>query len=208
MLTTREASLDHQFRLLRHQGMSVSDSERHSSAEVLFEEYAVLGYNYRMTDIQAAIGREQLKRLPAMIARRRELAARYHDLLRPLAPDVTIPTESPWARTNWQSYAVRLDARLDSRVVMQFMLDAGVATRRGVMNAHCERAYPEGTWSVSGTLAHSEDAQRSALVIPLFHQLTEREQDQVVQVLADAVCQARIADASPAAAELPQPAVE
>src|SRR4030095_16573522 len=77
MLTTSSADLDRTFRLLRQHGMSVPDAVRHSSDQVIFEQYPIAGYNYRMTDIQAAIGREQLKRLPAIIARRRELAARY-----------------------------------------------------------------------------------------------------------------------------------
>ena len=53
--------LDRQFRLLRQHGMSVSDTVRHEASEVTFEEYPVVGFNYRMTDIQGAIGREQVK---------------------------------------------------------------------------------------------------------------------------------------------------
>src|SRR6185295_9018861 len=74
MLTTSNAKLDRSFRLLRQHGMSVPDAVRHSSPRVIFERYPVVGFNYRMTDIQAAIGREQLKRLPEIVARRRELA--------------------------------------------------------------------------------------------------------------------------------------
>ena len=108
MLTTRDADLDAQFRLLRQHGMSVPDTVRHASSEVIFEEYPVVGFNYRMTDIQAAIGREQLKRLPALVARRRELAARVSDRRCGAVPGVAPTPEPEWARTNWQSYAVRL----------------------------------------------------------------------------------------------------
>jgi len=77
MLTTRHADWNAKFKLLRQHGMSVPDTVRHGSAQVIFETHPVLGYNYRMTDIQAAVGREQLKRLPGIVARRRELADRY-----------------------------------------------------------------------------------------------------------------------------------
>ena len=183
MLTTRSTDLDRAFRLLRQHGMSVPDAVRHSSTKVVFEEYPVAGYNYRMTDIQAAIGREQLKRLPAIIARRRELAARYQARLQSI-DGVVAPREPQWGRSNWQSYAVRIGAWVDQRTFMQRMLDAGIATRRGVMNAHRERAYPAGTWRSPGGLSQSEEAQDTTVILPLFHQLTEEDQDRVIDTIA------------------------
>ena len=182
MLTTRSADLDRAFRLLRQHGMSVPDAVRHSSNQVIFEEYPVTGYNYRMTDIQAAIGREQLKRLPAIVARRRELAARYAAGLGSV-DELVVPREPCWARSNWQSYAVRIGAWIDQRRFMQRMLDAGIATRRGVMNAHRERAYPAATWRAAGSLTQSEEAQDTTVILPLFHQLTEEDQDRVVDAI-------------------------
>jgi dTDP-4-amino-4,6-dideoxygalactose transaminase len=184
MLTTADPDLDRKFRLLRQHGMSVSDTVRHSSSTVIQEEYPVLGYNYRMTDIQAAIGREQLTRLSGIVSRRRALAERYHERLAHVA-GVSIPTEPEWARTNWQSYAVRVDAG-HRRQIMQRLLDAGISTRRGAMNAHREAAYPAGTWRAAGSLQESEAAQDAAIVLPLFHQLTEADQDRVVDELARA----------------------
>ena len=184
MLTTADPDLDRKFRLLRQHGMSVSDTVRHSSSTVIQEEYPVLGYNYRMTDIQAAIGREQLTRLPGIVSRRRALAERYRERLARVA-GVSIPIEPEWARTNWQSYAVRVDAG-HRRQIMQRMLDAGISTRRGVMNAHREAAYPAGTWRAAGSLQESEAAQDAAIVLPLFHQLTEADQERVVDEFARA----------------------
>jgi perosamine synthetase len=185
MLTTADPALDAQFRLLRQHGMSVPDTVRHASPRVVAEEYAVVGYNYRMTDIQAAIGREQLKRLPEMVARRRQLAARYSQLFSGMR-GVVIPREPDWARSNWQSYAVRLEAGLNQAAVMQAMLDEGVSTRRGVMNAHREHAYASAPWRTMGTLARSEQAHDTALILPLYHQMTEADQDRVVAALRDA----------------------
>ena len=184
MLTTADPDLDRKFRLLRQHGMSVSDTVRHSSSAVIQEEYPVLGYNYRMTDIQAAIGREQLTRLPGIVSRRRALAERYRERLARVA-GVSIPIEPEWARTNWQSYAVRVDPG-HRRQIMQRMLDAGISTRRGVMNAHREAAYPAGTWRAAGSLQESEAAQDAAIVLPLFHQLTEADQERVVDEFARA----------------------
>ncbi|MBM3820370.1 MAG: DegT/DnrJ/EryC1/StrS family aminotransferase [Acidimicrobiia bacterium] len=191
MLTTRRADLDARFRLLRHHGMTVSDTARHAATTLVAETYAEPAYNYRMTDIQAAVGREQLKRLPAMVERRRELAARYAALLHEVE-DVTAPCEPPWARTNWQSYAVRLAAGLDQRAVMQQMLDDGVATRRGVTTAHREPAYPPGTWRTTNAgLRRSELAQEATILLPLYHELTAAEQDRVVESLARACARSR-----------------
>jgi perosamine synthetase len=149
-----------------------------------------------MTDIQAAIGREQLKRLPETLERRRMLAERYAELLSSI-PGLGLPEEPHWARSNWQSYCVYLPDTSDQRRVMQAMLDAGVATRRGVMNAHREPAYDRKLWRCGddgcdcqpGTCArlrHSERAQDRSIVLPLFHQMTESDQDTVIAALREA----------------------
>lgn len=196
MLTTANPEFDRKFRLWRQHGMSVPDTVRHSSPEVVFESYPELGFNYRLTDIQAAIGREQLKRLPGAISLRREMASRYKQLLADI-PGLVLPVESEWARTNWQSYCVRLPETADQREVMQKMLDRGVATRRGIMCAHLEPAYTtSGTWrcAVSAckptadcpNLAESERAQRRGVILPLFSQMTSEQQDRVATALRDA----------------------
>jgi dTDP-4-amino-4,6-dideoxygalactose transaminase len=183
MLTTSDPALDAKFRLLRQHGMSVPDTVRHASAQVITECYPVVGFNYRMTDIQAAIGREQLKRLPGIVSRRRQLAGRYTAGFRD-ASRIAVPVEPDWARTNWQTYAVRVPASRQ-RAIMQQLLDAGISTRRGVMNAHREAAYPPGAWRAAGSLLRSEAAQDSAIALPLFHDLNEQDQDRVIGLLRD-----------------------
>jgi perosamine synthetase len=198
MMSTNNPEWHERFRLTRQHGMSIPDSVRHGSSEVILESYDELGYNYRMTDIQAAVGREQLTRLPEIIERRRYLASRYHESLADVHA-IKLPQEPEWARSNWQSYCVRLDDRIDQRRVMQFMLDAGIATRRAVMCAHREPAYAKEPWSCGegpgkcgcepGTcnrLRESELAQDHAVVLPLFHQMTEGDQDYVVANLRGA----------------------
>ena len=185
MITTRHDAWDQRFRLLRQHGMSVPDTVRHGSREVVFEHYEVLGFNYRMTDIQGAIGREQLKRLPEIIERRRMFGQRYHELL-PAINGLRLPHEPSWARSNWQSYCVRLPAGCDQRTVMQAMLDQGVATRRGVMCAHREKPCADQALVPPEGLAHSEAAQDRCIILPLYHQMTEADQDRVAAALKDA----------------------
>ena len=100
--------------------------------------------------------------------------------------DAVPPREPEWARTNWQTYAVRLETA-NQRQVMQRMLDDGVSTRRGVMNAHREGAYPAGTWRAPGPLTRSECAQDTAVALPLFHDMTLEDQDRVIGSLTRAV---------------------
>lgn len=191
MLATADPGLDARFRLLRQHGMSVPDTVRHVSPQVIFEEYPILGFNYRMTDIQAAVGREQLKRLPALVARRRELAGRYHELLAAV-PGLRRPHEPESVRSNWQTYSVVLPEPCDQRRVMQHMLDAGVPTRRGVMCAHREAAYPAGTWRAAGALTVSEWLQDHGLALPLFHDMSHAEQELVADALRRACAAAAV----------------
>jgi dTDP-4-amino-4,6-dideoxygalactose transaminase len=168
MLTTRHASWDAQFRLLRQHGMSVPDTVRHRSSLVMFESYPTVGFNYRMTDIQAAVGREQLKRLPSIVAERRAVAVAYGRELETGNPRP--PVESDGSISNWQSYCVRLPAHVEQRRVMQLLLDAGISTRRGVMCIHREAAYCDP--SRTATLTHSERAQDGCILLPLYPTMT------------------------------------
>ncbi len=183
MITTSNEEWDAKLRLLRQHGMTVPDSARHASERVLFESYSMVGYNSRMTDIQAAIGRAQLKRLPELIATRRRLAENYRKLLSQI-PQLTLAAEPDYARTNWQSYWVRLPDDADQRKVMQFMLDRGIATRRAIMNAHREPAYSsQGDYRAATTLIHSEQMQDHAIILPLFHEMTSEDQQRVADEL-------------------------
>ncbi|MDQ7024917.1 MAG: DegT/DnrJ/EryC1/StrS family aminotransferase [Anaerolineae bacterium] len=195
MITTNNPDIDEKCKLWRQHSMSVRDTERHNAKQIIFEEYTELGYNYRMTDIQAAVGREQLKRLPEIIERRRELADRYHELLGNIG-GLILPHEPQYARSNWQSYIVRLPDGFDQRTVMQQLLDVGISTRRAIMNSHREPAYEIEDWQCAGQrsscdcaprtcreLSHSEFIQDNAIAIPLYVPMSDDEQDRVVAAL-------------------------
>jgi perosamine synthetase len=184
MLTTANAKFDNAFRLLRQHGMSVPDTVRHASPQVVFEDYLAIGYNYRMTDIQAAIGRKQLGRLPELVSRRRVRAARYDELLGNIE-GLQLPLEPEWARSNWQSYCVRLPDRVNQMAVMQKLLDQGIATRRGIMCSHRELCYAEE--KPRHDLRQSELAQDHAILLPLYAQMTEEDQVTVADALRSAL---------------------
>jgi len=183
MIATNNTELDGKVRILRQHAMSVPDTVRHGASQVIFESYPILGYNYRMTDIQAAVGREQLKRLPEIVTLRRALADHYRELLRDI-PGLSLSHEPEWARSNWQSYCVRLPTQINQRTVMQAMLDAGIGTRRGIMCSHREEAYMD--LPLHHPLPESEAAQVHCILLPLYPQMTEEEQDRVAAALHQA----------------------
>lgn len=188
MVTTPSEEDEALLRRLRQHGMSVPDTARHSSRVVVREQYLEVGYNYRLTDIQAAIGLAQLERLPAILEARRARAAWYDELLadHPWIGTPPVPDDRTW---NVQTYTVRLDGfdaeRRDG--VMQAMLDEGIATRPGVMTAHREPAYQDQQVS----LPVSEAASDGSLALPLFSDMTERQAARVAECLVSASRTAR-----------------
>jgi perosamine synthetase len=180
MLTTANPDFDHEFRLRRQHGMSVPDTVRHGSQQVIFEDYLMVGFNYRMTDLQAAVGRKQLERLPDLVGRRRLLANLYEKLLGDIE-GLGLPVEPDWARSNWQSYCVRLPDRFSQKTVMQALLDQGIATRRGVMCSHREAPYSGD--KQRHDLRLSEDVQDHSILLPIYAQMREDDLLRVTDAL-------------------------
>ncbi|HET6840952.1 MAG TPA: DegT/DnrJ/EryC1/StrS family aminotransferase [Candidatus Angelobacter sp.] len=183
MITTDDANLADRLRALRQHAMTTSDLTRHSATQVTIESYDEVGYNYRMTDLQAAVGLEQLRRLDSMLERRRHLAARYTAGLRETGW-LTPPAEPVGVRHNFQSYMTRLapNAPTTRDDLMQVLLDLGISTRRGIMASHLEAPYINDNWS--RLLPETERATRETMILPLFHQMSEDEQDYILQCIA------------------------
>jgi perosamine synthetase len=199
MIVTRDEALATRLRLLRQHAMTVASTLRHESQRISFEAFVEPAYNFRMTDIQAALARPQLARLGESIAERRLLADRYRTELDP-HPVLAPPREPIWMRANFQSYPLRIrpGGRWSQVRIMQHLLDHDVASRRGVGNAHMEPAYRNLGWSCGPVpcdeqlhrqgrcrrLPHSEAARDEVVMIPLFHGMSAAEQDQVLAALA------------------------
>src|SRR5881296_1430201 len=184
VITTGDDALADRARKLRAHGMSVSDLERHKADRVIIEEYNELGFNYRMTDIQASIGLVQLSRLDELLRIRREKAKRYNEELREIK-GIEVPYVPPYASHTYQSYCLRLtkECRLDREELMTNLLRRGIATRRGVMASHLEKTYASRYGKVS--LPVTEEATRTTMLIPLYATMTDEEQSWVIDSLRE-----------------------
>jgi dTDP-4-amino-4,6-dideoxygalactose transaminase len=191
MLITPDGDIAARLRRLREHGMNASAAQRHASQQPVIESYLEVGFNYRMTDIQAAIGLVQLGKLDRLIARRRGLASRYHDLLSDI-PGLQTIRDPDHGATNYQAFWVLLpsDFPVTRNDLLRLLADAGISARRGIMATHLEPAYAD---QHCPPLPVTERMTADSVILPLFHEMTEDEQDLIVSVLR-------------AAAGLPQPA--
>jgi perosamine synthetase len=183
MIVTNDRALAERLRRLRHQGMSLSDFARHCTSPTTFEEYPEIGYNFRITDIQAAIGLTQLGRLDDLLARRRAVAERYQRSL--AGHPVFIPPHVPAELLpNWQSYqiALRPDSPVTRNVVMERLHAISIPTRRGVMASHLELPYR----ALGAVLPNTETIAATTLQLPMHPALSPVQQDRVLAAL-DAV---------------------
>ena len=175
MLVTPDRDVADRLRRLREHGMDCHAAARHASHQPVIEHYVEPGFNFRMTDIQAAVGLVQLGKLDQLVARRRVLAQRYQQLLAEV-PGVRTITDPAYGTTNYQSFWVLLpdDFPVSRDELLQQLADAGVSARRGIMAAHLEPAY-EGC--AHRPAPGTERLTARTLILPLFHELTEAEQD-------------------------------
>ncbi len=184
MIMTNDDALAARLRTLRQHGMSVSDLARHQADRVIEEEYPELGFNYRLSDIHAAIGVVQMRKLDAILAAIRERAERYNAEL-PGIRGIEVPHEPAYARHSYQSYMITLrkECPLSRQELMDRLLRRGIATRHGVMASHLERTYTSRHGKVS--LPVTEELARTAVVIPLYATMTEDEQGYVIDALRE-----------------------
>jgi perosamine synthetase len=183
MVTTNDGDAAERMRSLRAHAASVPTIVRHTATSVVLERYPELGYNYKLTDIQAAIGIVQMSRIDAIVNERRRLAHRYNGLLKANNHLVT-PIEPAGYRHVYQSYCVRLKSQKSQVDVMTALAAQGIATRR-ITAMHLEPFYRRLFPDLS--LPESERACSESLLLPLFVGLTDREQEEVVNALVGAV---------------------
>lgn len=174
MITTSRADFADRIRLLRQHGMSVNDRVRHLSDKVIMEDHLEVGYNYRMTDIQASVGIRQLEKLDMIVTERRKIAARYLDAFKDIAC-IRLPEEREGYFTNWQSFSIYLkpECPVERNALMQQLLDAGIASRRGIMTTHRETAYKKYCEGLE--LPVSEDLADRSIILPLYYPMNEED---------------------------------
>lgn len=179
MITTANEDLAGRIRRLRQHAMTVSDLARHSSKHVMTEHYDEVGYNYRMTDLQAAVGIVQLARMNELVQRRRLLAHRYTKEFSKISWLVP-PCEPENTASNYQSYMMRLTANspMTRDELMQHLLDRGISSRRGIMASHREK--PHWDPAVDNKLPKTKLITDTAIILPLFHEMTDEQQEHVI----------------------------
>lgn len=182
MITTSNKDYCFRLRRLRQHGMSVDDRIRHLLNKVVFENYTELGYNYRMTDIQAAVGIEQLGKINWMVSERRKIAKKYNEALKDIKC-VQLPIEKTGYRSNYQTYCIYLkkDAPVSRNDLMQRLLDKGISTRRGIMTAHREIAYRQYCRGLK--LPTSEDISDRSILLPLYVPMNSYQINSVIKNL-------------------------
>jgi len=147
------------------------------------ETYDEVGFNYRMTDLQAAVGLVQLGKLDAIIARRRLLAGRYQEAIAGIA-GLRAVADPAYGTGNYQSFWVEVgpDHPLDREGLLAALAGAGVSARRGIMVAHRQPPYRH----LPADLPVTERLTDRTVILPLYHQLDESDQDRVIDVLLSA----------------------
>jgi dTDP-4-amino-4,6-dideoxygalactose transaminase len=186
MLTTSREDYAARARMLREHAMSVSASERHLAVLPPAEVYNEIGFNYRMTDLQAALGIVQLGRLPEIVARRRRLAANYAKAFRGLP--LRMVADPEWGTGNFQSCWIEVlpDSAIGREGLLAALAEAEISARRGIMAAHRQPAY-RGRCAGGLPLPVTERLTDNTLILPVYHQLEEAEQDRVIDVICGAV---------------------
>jgi dTDP-4-amino-4,6-dideoxygalactose transaminase len=186
MLTSSNADWASRASHLREHAMSVSANDRHSSVLAPAEEYAEVGYNYRMTDMQAAVGIVQLGRLPIAVARRRENVALYTEALAGI-PGLRILGDPEWGTSNFQSFWVEVldEFPLDREGLLEHLAHDEISARRGIMAAHRQPAYRDADTGTAD-LANTERLTDNTLILPLYHQLEDSDRDRVIDSIRTA----------------------
>ena len=184
MVATSNKEYCDRLKLLRQHGMSINDRVRHESKTVIFEEHVEIGYNYRMTDIQASVGIKQLESLDWIIDERRKIAFFYTEKFKELV-NISLPSEIEDTFSNFQSYSIFLkpECPISRNELMEKMLEAGIATRRGIMTIHRELAYKD----LNGieTLSISEDTSDRSIILPLYVGIQNSELEYIVNVFKE-----------------------
>lgn len=191
MVLTNDPALYQKLQWLRSNGVTRDPDQLHGESHgPWYYEQVGLGYNYRMSDLQAALGLSQLQRLDAFVARRRALAERYDALLEGLP--LVRPYQAPWQASAWHLYVIKLS--LDAltwtrRQVFEALRAAGIGVNVHYIPVHTQPYYRQLGFAW-GDFPVAEAYYQRAITLPLYPELTDAQQDTVVQVLCDVLAQA------------------
>ncbi len=198
MVVTRNSDAVARLRSLRDHGATKSNLARHEGGGFLLPQFEELGFNYRMTDIQAAVGVEQMKKLPALLEKRRAWAAHYDRILADI-PWLRIPRTPPDCVHGYQSYVTRLvdpsTGRADTgnvgrltRVrekIMQELEAAGISCRQGTHAVHMLSFYRRRYGLRPEQFPNAWIADHTTLSLPLYPQMEREDVERVADCLKE-----------------------
>lgn len=182
MITTNDKRIAEKARLLRNHGMTISAHERNKKVKIKKEEYPLVGYNYRMTDLQGAIGLVQMEKLEYILNKRRAIARRYNSLLEKIEW-LERPHVPAYANPNYQSYIVRVKEggyKVRDHIISK-LIGFGISCKAGVQAIHMEKCYREKY--KGDRLINTERAFNSTILLPMHLELKEEEQNKIIQRL-------------------------
>lgn len=186
MVTTNDDRLAEYVSNLRNHGASVSEEQRHHGPKpYILPEFNMLGYNYRMTDLQAAVGIVQLKKLDLFIDERARWAKFYDENLAGI-DWIRTPLVGADYKHGWQSYVVYIDetkSPLTRNQIMEKLQDLGVSTRPGTHAPHMLNFYAEKYGIKPGDFPGARDCNDYSMSIPLFNKMTGEDYEYVVACL-------------------------
>lgn len=186
MVTTNDSALVEIMDQMRNHGASVSEEQRHRGPRpYLLPDFNLLGYNYRMTDLQGAVGIVQLSKLDKFIDERARWADFYHNALRDI-PWLRTPKADNACRHGWQAYVTYVDASKAPRPrndIMQYLMDAGIATRPGTHAVHMLGYYRDRFNLKPENFPGAQDCNDNTMAIPLHNRMTEEDYHYVVATL-------------------------
>jgi UDP-4-amino-4,6-dideoxy-N-acetyl-beta-L-altrosamine transaminase len=188
MAVTQSDELARRLRRLRTHGITRERSEMHGPEDgPWYYEQTDLGFNYRLTDIQAVLGRSQLTRIGGYVARRRELARRYDELLRDLP--LVLPWQDPRGQSAWHLYVIQVATAAPKpvrRALFQALRQAGIGVNVHYIPVHLQPYYRARGFA-PGDFPESERYYQHVISLPLFYSLSDSEQSFVVETVRTAL---------------------
>ncbi|PIQ82834.1 MAG: hypothetical protein COV76_01600 [Candidatus Omnitrophica bacterium CG11_big_fil_rev_8_21_14_0_20_64_10] len=183
-IVTADGTLAERLRQLRSHGESRSDWSRHGDQSARLPQFGLAGYNYRMTDFQAALGAVQMKRLPALLEARLRLARRYAEGLRGV-PGLETPAIPEGEVHPFQSYVIRITpaARCSRDELAEQLKGEGIATRQGTHAVHALDYYARKYGFRPEDFPNAWTADQESLTLPLYPALSAADQDQVIETI-------------------------
>ena len=175
MITTNDDDLGHKLQVLRNHGASISEEERHNGPKpFILPDFNVLGYNYRMTDLQGAIGQVQLKKLDYFTEERNKWASLYKSELAEITW-LTLPKDSIADKHSWQSFVILVDERKSSirrNQIMEKLQQEGISTRPGTHAVHMLKFYSEKYKIKSNDFPGAKTANDKSISLPIHNRMT------------------------------------